>query len=333
MSCILRFEAGLGERIRLTFTKTAFGHKECYSYKDTKTGRWKCDRSYVRYQGSYPSSLGFAELKITEYPWAGIALPRDCICSNMSEPTIIHTLTASVVEVNLTITMMNITEDFNDFGFEGEYQFLPVNSADDNICSSSWGERRLKGSSGEISMKYPQFDDSPFPDILDTNIISESVRSDDLAADTCTYQPWLIEPVDSNMNYVYIKIKGFEVNPISSSVCPTSNRILVYYALDTSSPKEICPVPSVGYDKTNFDVQTVELFSKGWKMKGDQSDSELILEPNSRSFVVEFVQREAGKYTVKWMEVSKRQAPGGSSSSYVSSSSSMPNVIQDCIYR
>lgn len=335
MSCVLRFEAGIGERIRLTFTKTAFGNKECYSHKDTRTGRWKCDRLYSRtYRTTTPSNSGFAELRITEYPWPSIALPRDCICSNMTESITIHTLTSPVVEVNLTITMMNITEDFNDFGFEGEYQFIPANSLEDNICANNWIDRRLKGFSGEISLKNPN-DDTPVSEVIsDTNIVSESVRSDDPAIDNCIHQPWMIEPMNPHINFIYLKIKGFEVNQISSTICPTSNRIFVYYALETQSPKEICPEPSVGYDKSNFDVQTVELFSKGWKLRGDQSDSELILEPNSRSFVVEFVQREAGKYAVKWIEVSKRPAVEAfSSSSFVSSATSGPGSVVDCPYR
>lgn len=329
MSCILRFEAGSGERIRLTFTKTAFGNKECYSLKDTRTARWKCDRLYSRAYSKYGD--GFAELRITEYPWPGISIPRDCICSNISESITIHTLTAPVVEVNLTITMMNITEDFNDFGFEGEYQFMPINTAEDKVCSNGWTDRRLKGFSGEIALKNPTLDDTPMSEIIsDTNIISESVRSDDPAIDNCIHQPWIIEPMNPNLNYLYLKIKGFEINQISSTICPTSNRIFVYHALETHSPKEICPVPSVDYETSNFDTQTVELFSKGWKLRGDQSDSRFILEPNSRSFVVEFLQRETGKYTVKWIEVSKRPALEVFTAA---ASTSGLGAIVDCPYR
>jgi hypothetical protein len=120
--------------VQLTFTSTYFGNKHCSTHKDSRTSRWKCDRPLKRTIGGE----GLAQIIITEYPWEGVPIQRDCLCTNRSEPLNIHTLTASVIEVNFTVTMMNITEDYDDFAFEGEYKFVPTGSGDETVCSTGW---------------------------------------------------------------------------------------------------------------------------------------------------------------------------------------------------
>lgn len=61
----------------------------------------------------------------------------------------------------------------------------------------------------------------------------------------------------------------------------------------------------------------------GW----NRSSSLSLLTPHARSFVVEFLQKEAGSYSVSWMEVSKRPLLT-TSSHYVMTSSPL-----DCPYR
>ncbi|GBP52185.1 hypothetical protein EVAR_87570_1 [Eumeta japonica] len=186
LTCLLRFEAKQGERVQLTFVSTYFGNKRCSTHKDSRTGRWKCDRPAKRTVGGE----GFAQVTITEYPWEGVPIKRDCLCTNRSEPLTIHTLTAPVVEINFTVTMMNITEDYEDFAFEGEYRFVASGSGDEAICSSGWGERRLRGSSGEIRLFDKRQVATPSEVVGDRNVISESVRAEVV----CVHRPWLIEP-------------------------------------------------------------------------------------------------------------------------------------------
>lgn len=248
---------------------------------------------------------------MTEYPWEGVPIQRDCLCTNRSEPLNIYTLTASVIELNFTITMMNITEDYEDFAFEGEYKFIPTGPGDDSVCSSGWGERQLRGSSGEIRL----FDKRHLPvtpEIVgDRNVVSESVR----AEVACVHRPWLIEPGGDDATpvqgrYLYLKVPGFEMTSMSS-VCRTSNRLIIYEARDTSRPREICPEGQ----------SYIELYSPGWKSA--ESSLESSLKPHARSYVIDFLQHETADYSIKWIEIMKKPMiehdPGSSllPSSYV----------------
>ncbi|XP_026734671.1 uncharacterized protein LOC113498735 [Trichoplusia ni] len=290
LTCILRFEAKQGERIQLTFTSTYFGNKYCNTHKDGRTSRWKCDRPVKRTIGGE----GLAQIIITEYPWEGVPIQRDCICTNRSEPLNIHTLTAPVVEINFTVTMMNITEDYDDFAFEGNYKFVPTGPGDETVCSTGWGKRRLRGSSGEIRL----FDKRQLPvapEIVgDRHVISESVR----AEVACVHRPWLIEPGGDEVTpvqgrYLYVKVPGYDLTP-SSQYCSTPNRLYIYEAHDTSKLREICP------DGNNV----IELFSPGWK--SSQTTLETSLKPHARSYVIDFLQHEQADYSIKWIELMKK---------------------------
>ncbi|KAF6206679.1 hypothetical protein GE061_017915 [Apolygus lucorum] len=152
LSCVMRFEPNLGERVQLTFTRAKFGGRPCTTQKDARTGRLRC----VHNLKLSNASTGVAELWISEYPWPGVQIPRDCMCSKLSDPQIITTFTSSVVEVNFTVTLMNITQDFNHFNFEGEYQFISTSSTEDvENCLKFKKERRLRGSSGYIELRSP----------------------------------------------------------------------------------------------------------------------------------------------------------------------------------
>lgn len=289
-SFLYRFEAKQGERVQLTFTSTYFGNKRCSTHKDPRTGRWKCDRPIKRTVGGE----GFAQVIITEYPWEGVPIQRDCLCTNRSEPLTIHTLTAPVVEINFTVTMMNITEDYDDFAFEGEYRFVSSGPGDETVCSTGWGERRLRGSSGEIRLFDKRQSSHSSEVVGDTNVISESVR----AEVACVHRPWLIEPGGDEVTptqgrYLYVKIPGYEVTT-TSPFCVTPNRLFVYEAKDTLRPREICPDAS----------SSVELFSPGWKSA--ETAIESTLRPHARSYVIDFLQHEQADYSIKWIEIMKK---------------------------
>lgn len=304
LSCVYRFEAPAGERVKITFIKMAFGDKDCHSRKDSKSGRWKCDR----YKPKIP---GMAQIKVGEYPWPGIYLPRDCLCVNSSEPKTITTLTSQIIEVNFTVTRMNISQDFKDFYFEAEYEFISGNS--DEICASAWGNRRLRGSSGEIALRDP---DTSFSNDISEGGLVDSLRSVNAPMEQCVHQPWLIEPDDPVNNYLYLKIRGYEL--INHKVsCPTSNRIMVYSAINPSSVRVICPA------QQDTAASAVEVFSEGWKKPPEAVD---LLSEHSRSFIVECLQKEPGNYMVTWIEVSKRPV-------VTSSSSFVMTGPTDCPYR
>lgn len=231
---------------------------------------------------------------ITEIPWEGVSLQRDCLCSNRSDPITIHTLTAPVVEINFTVTMMNITEDYDDFAFEGEYKFIASGPGDETVCSSGWGERKLRGSSGEVKLHDTRHA-TVIPEIMgDRHVVSESVK----AEVACVHRPWLIEAGGDNVipiqgRYLYLRFHGFEINA-NSQFCPTTNRLILYEARDTLRPQEICPEST----------STLEYYSPGWTSNDTSSESSL--KPHARSFVIEFLQNEPGDYSIKWIEVMKK---------------------------
>lgn len=103
------------------------------------------------------------------------------------------------------------------------------------------------------------------------------------------------------MNFVYLRTSGFSINPGNIDDCKTQNRIIVYSAANTKDRSVICP------ESSSNSAKTVDFFSGGWNyslVNGTMSTSAIL--QHSRSFVVEFLQREAGFYAVTWMAISKQ---------------------------
>ncbi|XP_017768622.1 PREDICTED: uncharacterized protein LOC108556850 [Nicrophorus vespilloides] len=259
LNCAYHFEAGDGKRVELHFTGIHLGKKRCYSYRDPESGRWKC-KSF--------GDQGLAQIHISEYPWKGVEIKRDCLCGNLSEASI-STRTGRKVVVGFVVTGMNVSEDFRDYHFEGSYEFL---GAGENRCLNPWKGRRLKGSSGEITVHIGNGENGTLG--------------------YCTNQPWLIEPEDPVSNFLYLKIRGFEMR--NSTMCGSKNRILVHSPSE-EEVKVICPDAEDSF----------ETLSKGWSYYSFEN----IRFRHSRSFVVEFLQREPfGSFAVNWMEISKNPA-------------------------
>ncbi|XP_054258135.1 uncharacterized protein LOC128983034 [Macrosteles quadrilineatus] len=314
LSCILRFEPGPGERVRLTFTRAKFGERLCSTEEDSRTGRWRCEKGV--------ESPAVAELWVSEYPWPLVKLQRDCMCSKLSEPITINTLTTSIVEVNFTVTFMNITQDFGDFHFEGEYQFVSVPSDSmSEACVKHREERRLRGSSGEVVLRSPAVSKVEYNEVSAARVTEETVSEDHLDLNSCSNFPWLIEPED---NFLYLKIRGYELSATrwkkESFQCDTANRILVYAGVGAREARVVCPTSDSGVNR----LRVVEVFSDGW----NRSSSLTLLTPHARSFVVEFLEKEPGSYSVTWMEVSKRPMQTSTSSFVMTSSNPL-----DCPYR
>ncbi|XP_043485258.1 uncharacterized protein LOC122513084 [Leptopilina heterotoma] len=292
LSCIYRFEAEPEQRIELSISRASFGDKQCKSNIDPLVDRWACYRDK-----SKSKKNGIAELQILEHPWQGVELGRDCLCSNITEKVVLRTLTSNVVELKFTVIRMNVTQDYRDFFFEGEFRFVAGAEAGDQTCATRLEDRRLRGSSGEISLR------SPFPPIIPgvTAVEEISTNTEDLTATQCVHEPWLIEPKDIRMNFVYLRTSGFSINPGNIDDCKTQNRIIVYSAANTKDRSVICP------ESSSNSAKTVDFFSGGWNyslVNGTMSTSAIL--QHSRSFVVEFLQREAGFYAVTWMAISKQ---------------------------
>ena len=242
---------------------------------------------------------------------------RDCLCSNVSDRIVLRTLTSNVIEVRFTVTLMNVTQDYRDFYFEGEYRFVALGAeSSEQGCSTKLEERRLRGTSGEISLR------SPLPRVIPGVAAVEEIltNTEDLTATQCVNEPWLIEPEDARINYLYLRTAGYSITLDNVEECTTLNRIVVYSAANTKDRSVICPEGGVDT------ARTVDFFSGGWNYSA--INTTVAMMQHSRSFVVEFLQREPGFYAVTWMAISKRS----------SSFSVGPNVFsimphEECPYR
>lgn len=334
VSCVYRFEAEPDHRIELSISAASFGDKGCSSYVDPLVNRWTCDRRIADV-----AKLGAAELIVAEYPWQGVELVhllrrealinyhsvstrcifqvRDCLCSNVSERIILRTLTSNVVEVRFTVSLMNVTQDYRDFFFEGEYRFVALGAdTSERGCSTKLEERRLRGTSGEISLR------SPLPRVIPGVASVEEIltNTEDLTATQCVNEPWLIEPEDARINYLYLRTAGYSITLDNVEECTTLNRIVVYSAANTKDRSVICPEGGVNT------ARTVDFFSGGWNYSA--VNATVTMAQHSRSFVVEFLQREPGFYAVTWMAISRRSpSPSVGPSVFTS----LPH--EDCPYR
>ncbi|KAK9883390.1 hypothetical protein WA026_001565 [Henosepilachna vigintioctopunctata] len=271
LTCTYQFESTKYQKLKITFNRMAFGNKDCYSSYNPDLDKWMCNiRSY---------NNGVANIKISEYPFSDIEISRDCFCNNISEPVSIVTKTARKVIITFSINNMLIHEDYRSYFFEGTFEYIPVQN--DPTCVNIWKTRKLKGSSGEITVRNRDY--------------HAKVNDDNHTISFCSQQPWLIEPEDLLNNFIYMKIKGVEKS--DPRLCPSRNRILVYPGGKSEDVHIICP-----FHKESTDI--VELFSEGWSLFSYRKNQNT----HSRSFVVEFLQREEGNFVITWMEVSKNPA-------------------------
>jgi hypothetical protein len=143
----------------------------------------------------------------------------------------------------------------------------------------------------------------------------------------CVNEPWLIEPEDARLHFLYLKTPGFRLDRRNLADCPTRNRIIVYPAANALERTIVCPAEGNATGRHNQGPEPpriVELVSGGWNRTGSvvlqaadgslHSPQSQQQQQHSRSFVVEFLQQEPGYYVVTWMAISKRllSAPGDS---------------------
>ena len=315
LSCVYRFEAEHDQKVELTIVRASFGEKICASYMDPLVDRWACDS---RIEDS--KKAGSAELVIAEYPWMGVELLRDCLCSNVTERIVIKGLTSNIVELKFSVTHMNVTQDYENFFFEGEYRFVSTTEVkEDQSCPTKLKDRKFRGTSGEISLR------SPLPRMIDSYAAVDEIpqNPDDLTSTQCVYEPWLIEPEDVRMNFLYLRTTGFAINADNIEDCTTLNRIIVYSAANTKERSVICP------EGGNDVSRTVDFFSSGWNYSTENgTPPTTAMMQHARSFVVEFIQREPGFYALTWIAISKR-----ASAMSLGSNSFVLGPTEDCPYR
>lgn len=129
----------------------------------------------------------------------------------------------------------------------------------------------------------------------------------------CVNEPWLIEPEDPLLHYLYLKTPGFRLTGRNVRECPTKNRIIIYPATDTQDRVVVCPVEN-NISSVHGHHKVVDLLSGGWNESAEYWSKVVHLprsqQQHARSFVVEFLQEEPGFYVITWMAISRRLAEG-----------------------
>ena len=90
----------------------------------------------------------FLKLEISDVPWDNIEVPIACLCSEDNLPYTIKSRGSSIL-LNMTILGMNPEDDFNNFNFDVEYEFLKMKK-----CHG--GNRKLSAPAGGVLLSYEE---------------------------------------------------------------------------------------------------------------------------------------------------------------------------------
>jgi hypothetical protein len=126
-----------GERVKIRITRLQTGDRRCVNVLEPGLGRFQCDDNCT------------ASLRLYEQPWTDTpSLARDCLCSPSDGlPPFTFVSTAHIVELRFVVTGMNASDDFNNFNFQGSWEFIRT-----PVCTR---KQRLSGASGEIQFRSP----------------------------------------------------------------------------------------------------------------------------------------------------------------------------------
>ncbi|BES97500.1 CUB [Nesidiocoris tenuis] len=276
ISCVYRFEAPKGERVRLTITNLRTGNRsDCETHNEGGWGRLQC----IGHPTAY---IQFWELRFSQvpYPRTVMKLPKDCLCSN-SDPQLpfVYTSNSHILELKFTVDNMTVLDDYRNMGFEGTWEFIKRPG-----CPRS---KRLRGPSGEIAFVAP---------------------SKTIEEENCEGHPWVIEPSESH--YLYVKMPGVVVGGVGKTgiirrgQCITSNRVEIHAG---TTHVIVCPEPTARHSES-----IVEVFSEGWRITNEAERLPPVWAKHDRkeirNVLVEFVPREEGTYAVTWLELTRRRS-------------------------
>lgn len=155
VSCSYEFVGLPTERVVLTFTDIKLHSSNCEHMYDPVMERHTC-RSLRTY--NYDTPTRTAVIQVVERTTGNIQSPLACFCDLQSEPRrplIVESVT-NHVKVSFSVTNMSPFDDFNHFGFEAVYEFLPISLCEANI------HRKNGSSEGEVNILLVLFYSSNF---------------------------------------------------------------------------------------------------------------------------------------------------------------------------
>ncbi|ROT67061.1 hypothetical protein C7M84_014876 [Penaeus vannamei] len=222
LSCKYTFKTEKGEAIKLRLTSVGFRGNMCKTVYNFQTNLYDC---IARLPGS-------ATLEVWEEPWRQTRLPLGCVCDGGLAPAsfVSHT---RLLQLDFTIKEMSWSQDFNDFYFDAEYEFIKTKGCDE--------QKILNGSTGSIL-------------IGDKKELEES--GEEGSNEKCNDYPWRINARDNS--HLYLNIPGYHA---SSQRCSTRNRVVVFGSHTARPLRSACPEPNV--------ADSVDIFSSGWTTQLD----------------------------------------------------------------
>ncbi|XP_064458800.1 uncharacterized protein LOC135369079 [Ornithodoros turicata] len=261
IKCSYHFHGAVSERLRLRIDKIYLATEGCST---------TYDENQIQHYCTYPTNdtwrRRFGELRVTE-TWLGITIPLGCFCSNSTFLHMPLDLTSVGHDIVMTFTVqgMTVDEDFDSFGFEASYEFLPPGG-----CGQ---DRVLRGHVG------------------DAVFASRVNHGEYRALQRCR---WLLEA--SPGKFLYVQVSGGRE---SIRQCG-ADRLLVYSGTNLTHVTMLCALSEHAQARQSTEESgqdTVAIFSSSWT-NGSQSPyrpERLVLETLSTEPTTGF--------RVRWMEV------------------------------
>ncbi|KFM67133.1 hypothetical protein X975_25883, partial [Stegodyphus mimosarum] len=191
ITCMFHFVGLPSERVKITLKKARLKNNgtTCRLYFDSVQQRHGC--KMMSNQQSFQGPSGWALLVAAEY-WAGYSFPVGCICDSVLEgdqqPIIFESLISNV-KLKFEVVGMSHLDDFEDYFFEADYEFV-------NYTTCDSGLRRQMGPSGD--------------GVLSFRVPSKSFFSEVPSSSGPIRCRWQIEA--SPHKHLYLKFKGFNAS-------------------------------------------------------------------------------------------------------------------------
>lgn len=148
ISCFYHFVGLPSERLRITFKRVRLksNGSNCRTFYDTMLQKHNCQMNSKQ---NYPKQPSLAVLGATEF-WDGYSSSVGCICDLIMDnehPPVIFESVVSNVKLKFEVSDMTHLEDFEDYFFEAEYEFV-------NFTTCESGLRKQNGPSGDGMMSF-----------------------------------------------------------------------------------------------------------------------------------------------------------------------------------
>lgn len=145
-SCVYRFEAQRGERVKIVVHRMMSGNRTCESKMENDTQRTFC----------YGNNS--AKLQIFERPWHdSVIFVRNCVCNSSDDNILPITYLSSSREIEVHFNAINMTkfDDPDSLNFQATFEFVkPV------IPTKCKDLKRKLGSEGTISLNEGEVSES-----------------------------------------------------------------------------------------------------------------------------------------------------------------------------